>query len=187
MIATTAATARKLSLTSGDSVARIHYEMREFAKAEEWARKAIELEPENDIGHLELTAALFEFRKFDEALEHARIAAEGNPRWAPWLGRVLVAVGRLEEARVLLQELLADSGAGHTLVELAVFQVAYGDRDGAMATLERAHEIREIFLPWIGSWADLGDLTDDPRFQDLLARMNLEFVRPRLLAEAAES
>jgi serine/threonine-protein kinase len=157
-----------------------------YEKAEQAARTALELNPGFPHAHAWLGQTYLGLGRLDEALEHARIAAEGNPRWVPWLGRVLVAVGRLEEARVLLHELLANPGAGHTLVELAIFQAAYGDLDGAMATLERAHGIREIFMPWTGSWADLGDLTSDPRFQDLLARMNLEFVRPRLLAEAAE-
>jgi len=31
-------------------------------------------------------------------------------------------------------------------------------------------------MPWIGSWYDFGDLVDDPRFQDLLDRLNLEIV-----------
>jgi hypothetical protein len=31
-------------------------------------------------------------------------------------------------------------------------------------------------MPWIGSWYDFGELADDPRFLDLLDRMNLERV-----------
>ena len=32
-------------------------------------------------------------------------------------------------------------------------------------------------MPWIGSWLNVGDLHDDPRFQDLLDRLDLEYVR----------
>ncbi len=91
---------------------------------------------------------------------------------------MLVRTGELEEARALLEELEAAPEGQFDPIRLAWFQAAIGDLDGAMASLEQGFESRSGRMPWIGSWGDFGDLAQDPRFQDLLGRMNLEFVRP---------
>lgn len=44
---------------------------------------------------------------------------------------------------------------------MAFFQAVFGDLEGAMGSLERAFDPREVFLPWIGSNVDSGDLTTD--------------------------
>lgn len=47
-----------------------------------------------------------------------------------------------------------------------------GDKDNAMEWLEKAYEMRDPMMPYVG--APIFDLLDDdPRCQDLLRRMNL--------------
>jgi serine/threonine protein kinase/tetratricopeptide (TPR) repeat protein len=154
-----------------------------YERAEEAARTALELNPDFPHAHAWLAQAYLGQERLDEALEHARIAAAGGPRWMPYLGTVLVKLGQREEASALLEELLATLD-GRMKIEVAYFQAAFGDLEGAMATLERAYEAREVFVPWIGSWAEFGELAADPRFRDLLARIPIEYVRPQLLAAA---
>jgi hypothetical protein len=46
------------------------------------------------------------------------------------------------------------------------------DKDQAMEWLEKAYAMRDPMMPYVGSpYFDL--LDDDPRYQDLLRRMNL--------------
>ena len=46
------------------------------------------------------------------------------------------------------------------------------DKDKAMEWLEKAYEMRDPMMPYVGNpYLDL--LDDDPRYQDLLRRMNL--------------
>ena len=156
-----------------------------YDDAEEEALKALELNPGWARAHSDLGRAYLGQGRFEEAVEQSRIGAEKNPRWKPFLGNALVAAGRQEEARTLLEELLAAPEGQVNPAYLASFQAVFGDLDGALASLERGYEVRDGQMPWIGSWYELGDLTDDPRFQDLLARMNLEFVRPRAMAVGA--
>jgi hypothetical protein len=114
----------------------------------------------------------------DEAVEQSRVGVEKSPSWAPFLGHALVAAGRRDEARALLADLEAAPEGQTNPVFLASFQAALGELDAAMLSLERGYEVRDSLMPWIGSWFDFGDLTDDPRFQDLLGRLNIELVRP---------
>ncbi|MBN2408092.1 MAG: hypothetical protein JXE07_00020, partial [Candidatus Aminicenantes bacterium] len=55
--------------------------------------------------------------------------------------------------------------------------LALGDKDSAFEVLERAYEAHRATLPWISvHWKAGGGFEavyDDPRFQDLLRRMNL--------------
>ena len=57
---------------------------------------------------------------------------------------------------------------------VAAAYLAIGDTDAAIEELETSYKAREPTLPWVrvhGSEFDA--LRDDPRFQDLLRRLNL--------------
>jgi len=148
-----------------------------YDDAEVESLKALELNPGWARAHTDLSLAYVGQRRFEEALAEARIGAQ-NPLWSPFLGTALVAAGLQEEARELLDELLAAPRGQLNPVFLASFQAVLGDLDGAIASLERAYKTRNGMMPWIGSWFEFGDLTNDPRFQHLLDGMKLELVRP---------
>jgi serine/threonine-protein kinase len=137
--------------------------------------KAFELYPGWKRAHADRGWALVGKGRFDEAYVEYQAASEDVPRWKTYYGRALIKGGRLDEAGRLLAELTADS-ARVPPPALANFQALYGDLDGAMESLERGFETRNPLMPWIGSWYDFGELADDPRFLDLLDRMNLERV-----------
>jgi serine/threonine protein kinase/tetratricopeptide (TPR) repeat protein len=141
------------------------------------ALKALELNPGWARAHSDLGRAYLGLGRLEEAVAETRNGADKNPSWKPFLGNALVAAGHREEAGRLLNELVAAPEGEVNPIFLADFQAAYGDLDGAMATLERAYDVRDGLMPWICSWFGFGDLQDVPRFQDLLVRMNLEYVR----------
>ena len=64
--------------------------------------------------------------------------------------------------------------AGHVSpYSVANIHVALGDRDQAFAWLERALEDRDRMMTSLAVHPRLDPLRSDPRFADLLARMNL--------------
>ena len=55
---------------------------------------------------------------------------------------------------------------------IAQTYVLAGDKDDAMEWLERAYDMRDPMMPYVSS-PNFDLLDDDPRYQDLLRRMNL--------------
>jgi TolB-like protein/Tfp pilus assembly protein PilF len=56
--------------------------------------------------------------------------------------------------------------------DIAYLYLSAGDREQALAWLERGYEVHDPNMPYLG-WPDYDPLRSDPRFQDLVRRMNL--------------
>jgi hypothetical protein len=66
---------------------------------------------------------------------------------------------------------------------LAVFYARAGENDQVLAPLEQAYQRRLPILAWVKVSREWDPLRSDPRFQDLLRRMNLPpYGRSRPLA-----
>jgi TolB-like protein/Tfp pilus assembly protein PilF len=105
------------------------------------------------------------------------------------LSRYASAVGYSEVTTVLAQA-AADEGysatmrrAADTLVarsrktfvlpwDIASWYAYAGDQNRSLEWLERAYEVRDPNLPYLG-WPDFDSVRSDPRFRDLLQRMKL--------------
>jgi len=85
-----------------------------------------------------------------------------------------VLAGKLPEARQALRDLLARSQ--HFRVSpygIAMIYAALGDKDQAFSQLEQAYAQRSEFMGFLKVDPELDSLRSDPRFEDLLRRMNL--------------
>ena len=56
--------------------------------------------------------------------------------------------------------------------EIAIVQVGLGDKDQALAWLEKAYDDRAFFMVDLKDEPELDPLRSDPLFKDLLRRMN---------------
>jgi Flp pilus assembly protein TadD len=91
------------------------------------------------------------------------------------LGRAYALEGKVAEARkvlVELNELSKDNWVPP--YNFAVIYSALGDKDQAMASLEKAFEERSWYVTNLAVDPKVDNLRSDPRFQDLLHRMNLQ-------------
>ena len=57
--------------------------------------------------------------------------------------------------------------------EFAAIHAALGDREAALADLERAYDERSTFLIYAGVWPPFDPLRGEPRFRALMQRMGL--------------
>jgi eukaryotic-like serine/threonine-protein kinase len=97
-------------------------------------------------------------------------AAEKESPMAPTLAWFYAAAGKKEEARSLLEE----SSPGETTpVQTAWVHAALGEKDHAFDLLLKACDQRATNLLWIKSQPLFAPLRSDPRYLDLLRRMNL--------------
>jgi hypothetical protein len=79
--------------------------------------------------------------------------------------------GRNDEARMLLDDLEREVYQWDTW-GLAEFYATLGDRDGAFRWLETAYDQHHSYIPWLNEFPAFRPLRDDPRFQDLLRRID---------------
>jgi serine/threonine-protein kinase len=150
---------------------------RRHEEAAEQARRALELEPGFAIGHLRLGVAYGWLGRYDEALAQLELglrASGGNPGFVAALVRVYAASGRESEARHQLAELLDMAKQRYVPpYSVAAAYAALGDKNEAFMWLERAFEERSLELTFIGVEPEMDILRADPRFRDLMRRMNL--------------
>ena len=142
-----------------------------YEEAVNEARKSIEIAPNFPVGHYILALVHKNKGEYEEAVAAHKKAAEAAPPWKWSLGSTLVAAGRRDEARKLLAELENETVTPWRAFWLAELYTALGQKDAAFRCLnsERVH----AWVPWVRVIPEFQALRDDPRFSDLLRRMNL--------------
>ena len=141
-------------------------------------RKTIELYPKDYSLHLILSWNYMWKSLYDEALEELQNAAElhpaavGDPYFWMSAASVNARAGRIAEANEALQRLVALREEGYlppTFMTLAY--TFLGDFDRAIEWLERGFEARDGHVSCLAIPA-FDPLRDDPRFQDIVRRLN---------------
>ena len=145
----------------------------------EQCRKAIDLEPGYALSHHYLWIALDRKGRFEEAFqEHQRaLSLWGHGGIAGEAGRVLARSG-YRSALVAAGDALAAAarrGTGRAPVQLLAETYAMaGDADKAIAWLAEGVERREPFVLWVAQMPEFDALRDDPRFRQLVQRVDRE-------------
>jgi TolB-like protein/DNA-binding winged helix-turn-helix (wHTH) protein/tetratricopeptide (TPR) repeat protein len=165
-----------LSLRFNTSVADTLTALHRYDEAIARYRRTLELEQDFAPAQIGLGVALLRSGHHDEAvttLEDANRVAD-DARSQATLGHAYGTVGRAAEARAIL-DALGERARGQYLspVYLAFVYAGSGDRDAAFAELEKAFEDRSPLLVSANSEPLFDPLRSDPRFADLLRRLQL--------------
>ena len=89
------------------------------------------------------------------------------------LGLVYGLKGSRGEARKRLEKLRRRAERSYVSpVSVALVHVGMGEKDRALDSLEKAYERRDPWMTLLKVFPRLDPLRSDPRFQDLLRRMN---------------
>ena len=142
----------------------------------EQTRKALELDPNFWWSYQNLGLAYERKKQYPEAiaaLERARLA-DDNPSSLGYLGYVYGTAGKKAEAQKALEELKELSKKRYVSpYNFACIYAGLSDRDQAFEWLERTYQERAFFMTQLKVDTVLDNLRPDPRFKDLLKRMNL--------------
>ncbi len=151
---------------------------RRFDRSVASYRKCLERDPTFGAAHTDLARSLEHVGRTDEAVEEfVRGAAgpDGRPRPSTGLAILYARAGRQDEARATMEAVL--ELAQKQFVSpygIASYYAVTGDHDRALDWLERAYAERDGTLVWLKVHPRLDGLRGEPRFRDLLARMQLD-------------
>jgi tetratricopeptide (TPR) repeat protein len=151
--------------------------IRQYDRAIELLPKAIEMDPTFPVGQWYLGMAYEQKGAFQDAIAQfqncVRITA-GRPSMTALLAHAFAAANRRSEAQAILQQLSALSKQQYVPpYPIAAIYAALGQKEEAFAWLERAYDQRDSWMDYLGVDPRLDNLRSDPRFADLLRRMNL--------------
>jgi tetratricopeptide (TPR) repeat protein len=136
---------------------------REYGPAVDQFRRTLELDPSFGHARSGLVLALAELGRFEEALAVSESA---------WL---LAVAGKKAEARRTLRQLIERSEREYVGGwELAYIHAALGEKDLAFQQLERSYQDHQPQLALLKVDPRMDPLRSDPRFRELVRKMNLE-------------
>ena len=162
-----------LSLMINTDTGKILYFSRRYPEAIEQLQETLKMDPDFDAAHFWLAHAYATTGRYDEAIAEFGKAKQG-PAGIGWLGYVYGVSGRRDEAEKVLRE-LQRLDREHPVDPHMMLQIplGLGDKDQTFALLEKNFETRSVGLTSlkVNPWYD--SLRSDPRFDDLLRRVDL--------------
>jgi tetratricopeptide (TPR) repeat protein len=153
---------------------RILYRARQYENAVARYQRALELDPGYLPALLRVVEAYEQLGKYDEALTYLQKwqqASGDRDRFLLPLADIYAHMGKRREALEVLGK-IEKGGMPRQDYWLASIYSALGDRDRAIAALERGVQTRSM-LPFIFVDPKVDALRSDPRFQQLLRRSGL--------------
>ncbi len=167
-----------LSLIINENVGAVFYSMRRYDEAIGQHKKTLELDQNFAGCHSALGDAYCQKGMFAEAIaEHqkVRVLSESGPYGLGPLGYAYARSGRVNEAKQVLNQLLAFSKQGYVVsYGIASVYNGLGVRNGALQWLERACEEHDRFIVDVKVDPALDNLRSDVRFKAILQRVGLE-------------
>jgi TolB-like protein/DNA-binding winged helix-turn-helix (wHTH) protein/Tfp pilus assembly protein PilF len=141
-------------------------------------QKAIELNPKFPAAHLSLAVAYNRTGQFANAFAEVQKAEQmgGDPtRVLEILGSTQALSGDLKAAQATVDKLRAGDISGRiSPYSVALIYTAMGRKVDALDWLEKGYREKETWMPWIKVLVEWDSLRSEPRFADLLSRLNLK-------------
>jgi serine/threonine protein kinase/Flp pilus assembly protein TadD len=165
-----------LSLIINTTGGLVFFYARRYDEAIAQWRSTLELNAGFYPAHLYLGRAYEQQKLYEQAIseyQKALAPGQGNPALAAHLARGYAAAGKRTEALKIISNLRELSKRRYvSSYVIAQIYTALGDTSRAFQWLDKAYQDRDTWLDWLKAEPGFDSLRSDPRFQDLLRRMN---------------
>jgi tetratricopeptide (TPR) repeat protein len=148
-----------------------YWEEGQLKQAMEETRKAVDLNPNFPWGNYMLGRIYEAQKQYPEAIEAQRKATAANPELAWGLAHALALAGQTGVARKMAGDMERDA-TPLQMWGLGQVYAALGQKEEAFKWLEAAYQARWNWMPWILKERAYTPLREDPRFKDLVRRIN---------------
>ncbi|MBV8051435.1 MAG: protein kinase [Acidobacteriaceae bacterium] len=166
-----------VSVITNVSAGWAYYYARQYDRALEECRSGLELDAQSLSAHDCIGSAFLEKGLYSQALQEYQslVTASGDdPSRLASLGRAYALIGRKADAQDIASK-LKTAGSQRYLPPyfLGLVYTALDDKEMAFSSLEHAYQQHDAYLPRLKVEPALDRLRADPRFNNLLHRMNL--------------
>ncbi len=159
-------------LTASD----VFYGSRQYDQAITQLQDVLDISPNFPLALSRLGRSYVQKGMFTEAIgnmEQAVALSPDNLEFLWMLGHAYATAGKTAEARKILDDLHALAKKRYVQpYGFALIHIGLGENDEALEWLDRAYQDRNGYMPFLQVEPRLDPLRSDPRFQDLLRRMN---------------
>ena len=163
-----------LWLIQGANYAGVLMYARQFDAALEQAKKTYELDPNHPGAQAWLCYTLNAKGMYAESLSIAEKSLRTDSPLSGAAAYAYAKSGQRQKAEALIARWREIEKTEYVMnYFVAVTYAALGEKDSAFAELEKAYQARDWFLTRLKVDPFVDSLRDDPRFKDLLKRMNL--------------
>jgi tetratricopeptide (TPR) repeat protein len=158
-----------LSIDIWSDIGFQYYLARDYDKAIEEYRKILEFYPNDNWSHIGLALVLSAKGLHNEAIEECL-----KSDFIDWnIGYIYGVAGNKEKAQEILDNYLELSKKEFVApAYIAFIYIGLGEKDKAFEWLEKTYEQREAWIDLLKVSPRFDSLRSDPRFQDLVERMN---------------
>jgi hypothetical protein len=167
-----------LSLVTNADLGRTLYFARNYDQSLEQLQKTLDLDASFALAHVFLGQTYEQNKLFEKAiaeLQKGNDLSGGSTYARARLGHAYAVAGKTGEAQKVLGQLKDRSKQKYVpAYDIALIYLGLGEKDQAFAWLERAYEERCPTLEFLKVEPSLDPLRSDPRFANLLRRMNLQ-------------
>ncbi len=167
-----------VSLAAGYTLAAAYHWAWQSEQSAAEAERLEQLDPTYPGAHVHWGLTYLQRKSYDEAVRRFQraIALSGEdmaPFTVAWLGCAYARAGRRREAQKTLEKLQARSKHKYISPYLvAIVHASLGDEGQTFEWLEKAYAERNPMLAFLRVDFHLAAVRSDPRFKDLLCRMN---------------
>jgi tetratricopeptide (TPR) repeat protein len=137
------------------------------------SRKLLQLDPNNALAYSLMGSSYAEMGMNFEAIEMHKKALSISPGYEPAMAIAYIRAGQKDKAIEIIKQIEKYKDQWMYDTGLADVYATLGDKDKAIEYIEIAYKLHGDFVPWIKSDLYLKSLLNDPRFQDIVKRLNL--------------
>jgi tetratricopeptide (TPR) repeat protein len=154
-------------------LAWIYFYFGNFEDALNESRKLLQLDPNNSLAYYLMGSAYSEMGMKFEAIEMHNKGISLGPGYESGLAIAYIRAGQKEKAMEVITRMEKYKDSWWYAWGLAEAYSVLGDKDKAMENLEIAYKLHGDFVPWVQVDIYFKALLNDPRFKDIVSRLNL--------------
>jgi serine/threonine protein kinase/tetratricopeptide (TPR) repeat protein len=170
-----------LSLVTSTTVANILYDGGKYDEAIEQNRRVLELDSGFRWAHHSIGEDYIEKGMFKEGIAELTLGLDPERRNPHFLGKLAYGMARAGDrsgALKIVNDLERQSKQRYIPPsQIAAVYAALGDKEQAMAWLEKGYQLRDSWLPGITVDAPFNPLHADPHFREFVQRFGLRIMK----------